>query len=161
MPSFDIVSEVDNAEIRNAVENTRREIANRYDFRGVEATVDYRDETIALTSESDYQCQQMLDIFRAQMIKRKLDPAVMDVDDKPVHSGKTFTLSIRFKQGIDTPVARQIIKRIKDSKLKVQAAIQGDQVRVTGKKRDDLQKVMTLVREADLGQPFQFNNFRD
>ncbi len=85
----------------------------------------------------------------------------MDVDETPVHSGKTFTLYVRFKEGIETPVAKQIVKRIKDSKLKIQAAIQGDQVRVTGKKRDDLQSVMALVREADLGQPFQFNNFRD
>ena len=161
MPSFDIVSEVDAAELKNAVENTRREIANRYDFRGVNADAEFSDLVVTLKTESDFQCQQLLDIFRAQLIKRKIDPAAMDVDDDALHSGKTFSLAVRFKQGIGTDVAKQIVKRIKDSKLKVQAAIQGDQVRVTGKKRDDLQSAMALVRDADLGQPFQFTNFRD
>lgn len=161
MPSFDIVSEVDKAEILNACDNTTREISTRYDFRGVDATAEFKDNTITLKAEADFQCQQLLDILRAQLIKRKIDPKSMDYDQEALHSGKTFSLQVSFKQGIESLTCKKIVKMIKDSKIKVQSAIQGDQVRVTGKKRDDLQKVMTLVREADLEQPFQFNNFRD
>lgn len=161
MPSFDIVSEVEMTEVRNATDNTAREIATRYDFRGVDATAELKDDTVVLKAEADFQCQQLLDMFRSQLVKRKVDPLVMDYDSEALHSGKTFSLTVRFKQGIEQAVAKQIVKLIKDSKLKVQAAIQGDQVRVTGKKRDDLQAVMSAVREADLGQPFQFTNFRD
>ena len=105
--------------------------------------------------------QQLLDMLRAQLIKRKIDPLAMDFDEQALHSGKTFSVDVRFKQGVETDNAKQLVKLIKSSKIKVQTTIQGDQVRVTGKKRDDLQRVMALVREADLGQPFQFNNFRD
>lgn len=161
MPSFDIVSEVDMNEVRNATENTAREIATRYDFRGVDATAELKDNTVVLKAEADFQCQQLLDMLRSQLVKRKVDPMVMDYDKEALHSGKTFSLIVRFKQGIEQDIAKKIVKLIKESKLKVQAAIQGDQVRVTGKKRDDLQSVMALVRESDLGQPFQFTNFRD
>ncbi len=161
MPSFDIVSEVDMAEVLNATDNTNREIANRYDFRGVDATAELKDNAVTLKAEADFQCQQLLDILRAQLVKRKVDPLTMDYDEEALHSGKTFSLTVGFKQGIEQPVAKQIVKQVKGSKLKVQAAIQGDQVRITGKKRDDLQAVMSLVREAELGQPFQFTNFRD
>lgn len=161
MPSFDIVSEVDKAEIRNACDNTNREITTRYDFRGVDATATLNDTTITLKAEADFQCQQMLDMLRAQLIKRKIDPLAMDYDKEALHSGKAFSIDVRFKQGIETDVAKKIVKMVKDSKIKVQSQIQGDQVRVTGKKRDDLQQVMVMVREADLGQPFQFTNFRD
>jgi uncharacterized protein YajQ (UPF0234 family) len=102
-----------------------------------------------------------LDIFRAQLIKRKIDPRVIECNDESVHRGKTFSLEVSFKQGISAEICKKIVKLVKDKKLKVQTAIQGDQVRVTGKKRDDLQTVMAMVREADLGQPFQFKNFRD
>lgn len=161
MPSFDIVSDVDKAELLNACDNTNREISTRYDFRGVDATAELKDMVITLKAEADFQCQQLLDMLRAQLIKRKIDPKAMDYDQEALHSGKTFSLDVRFKQGIESLTCKKIVKMIKESKLKVQAAIQGDQVRVTGKKRDDLQKVMALVREADLDQPFQFNNFRD
>jgi len=161
MPSFDIVSEVDKAEILNACDNTNREIATRFDFRGVDAKAELKDSTITLRAEADFQCQQLLDMLRGQLVKRKIDPKAMDYDEEALHSGKTFSLDVRFKQGIDTLICKKLVKMIKDSKLKVQSAIQGDQVRVTGKKRDDLQKVMALVREADLDQPFQFTNFRD
>jgi len=161
MPSFDIISEVDNAEILNACDNTTREISTRYDFRGVAATAEFKDSVITLKAEADFQCQQLLDMLRAQLIKRKIDPKSMEYDQEALHSGKTFSLDVKFKQGIESLTCKKIVKMIKESKLKVQSAIQGEQVRVTGKKRDDLQKVMALVKEADLDQPFQFNNFRD
>lgn len=161
MPSFDIVSEVDENEIRHATENTQREISTRYDFRGVDASVEYAKPNVSLKAEADFQCQQLLDMFSQQLTKRKVDPSSMEYDDDAVHSGKTFTLSVNFKQGIESLIAKKVVKLIKESKIKVQSQVQGDQVRVTGKKRDDLQQVMALVKGADLGQPFQFNNFRD
>lgn len=160
MPSFDIVSEIDQQEVRNAVENASRELDTRFDFRGVDAGFEWASEETTLSAEADFQLQQMVDILRNKLIKRDVDPATMDVGE-PEHSGKTFSLKVTFKEGIDAPTAKKIVKLIKDSKVKVQAAIQGEQVRVTGKKRDDLQAIMALVREADLGQPFQFTNFRD
>lgn len=161
MPSFDIVSEVDDNEIRHAAENTQREIATRYDFRGVDASVEYNKPNVVLKAEADFQCSQLLDMFRIQLTKRKVDPSAMEYDDEALHSGKSFSLTVKFKQGIESLIAKQIVKLIKESKIKVQAQIQGEQVRVTGKKRDDLQQVMALVKDADLGQPFQFTNFRD
>ncbi len=161
MPSFDIVSEVEVEEIRNAAENTQRELATRFDFRGVDAKVEYKDGEVTLVTEADFQCQQLLDMFRGNLVKRKVDPYVIDVDEETLHSGKTFSLQVRFKQGIDQPMAKKIVKLVKDAKMKVQAAIQGDKIRITGKKRDDLQAVMALVRGAELDQPFQFENFRD
>lgn len=160
MPSFDIVSEIDQQEVRNAVENASRELDTRFDFRGVEAAFEWTAKETTLSAEADFQLQQMVDMLRSKLIKRNVDPATMDVSE-PEHSGKTFSLKVTFKEGIDAPTAKKIVKLIKDSKIKVQAAIQGEQVRVTGKKRDDLQEVMALVREADMGQPFQFTNFRD
>lgn len=161
MPSFDIVSEVEVEEIRNAAENTQRELATRFDFRGVDANVEFKDGEVTLSTEADFQCQQLLDMFRGNLVKRKVDPYVIDVDEEALHSGKTFSLQVRFKQGIDQPMAKKIVKLVKESKMKVQAAIQGEKIRITGKKRDDLQAVMALVRGAELGQPFQFENFRD
>ena len=161
MPSFDIVSEVEVEEIRNATENTQRELATRFDFRGVDVKVEFKDGEVTLSSEADFQCQQLLDMLRGNLVKRKVDPYVIDVDEEALHSGKTFSLQVRFKQGIDQPTAKKVVKLVKDAKMKVQAAIQGEKIRITGKKRDDLQAVMTLVRSAGLGQPFQFDNFRD
>lgn len=161
MPSMDIVSEVNEVELRNAVDNTKRELATRFDFRGKEANVEYKDHVVTLTAEDDFQCQQLVDILRMQLSKRSVDPSSMEVDDKAIHSGKTFSLKVKFKEGIETLVAKKLVKQIKDSKLKVQASIQGEKVRVTGKKRDDLQAVMALARESELGQPFQFDNFKD
>lgn len=161
MPSFDIVSEVDKAEILNACDNTTREISTRFDFRGVNATATCKDTTVTLSAEADFQCQQLLDILRGQLVKRKIDPKSMEYDEEALHSGKTFSVDVRFKHGIESLTCKKLVKMIKDSKIKVQSAIQGEQVRVTGKKRDDLQQVMALVREADLDQPFQFTNFRD
>lgn len=161
MPSFDIVSEVEKEEIRNAAENSQRELATRFDFRGVSAAVVFEEGEIKLSADADFQCRQLLEIVIKNLVKRKIDPHCIDADEETTHSGKTFSLRVKFKQGIDQPLARQIVKLIKDSKLKVQAAIQGDKIRVTGKKRDDLQAAMSLLRGADLGQPVQFDNFRD
>ncbi|NVK10812.1 MAG: YajQ family cyclic di-GMP-binding protein [Gammaproteobacteria bacterium] len=161
MPSFDIVSEVDSAELLNASQNTEREITNRYDFRNVDTEIKFANDIITLQAESDFQVQQLLDVLRAQLVKRKVDPLTMDFNNEPTHRGKAFFVEVRFKQGIDKDLARKITKLIKDSKMKVQAQIQGDQVRVTGKKRDDLQAAMQLLRESNLEQPIQFKNFRD
>jgi len=161
MPSVDIVSEVDTAEILNATDNAERELSTRFDFRGVDASISLANDIVTIKTEADFQCQQLLDIFRAQLIKRKIDPRVIECNDESVHRGKTFSLEVSFKQCISAEICKKIVKLVKDKKLKVQTAIQGDQVRVTGKKRDDLQTVMAMVREADLGQPFQFKNFRD
>lgn len=160
MPSMDIVSETNLEEVRNAVDNASRELETRFDFRGVEASFEWKKPAVSVKAEHDFQVSQMVDMLRSQLTKRKVDPKAMDVGSA-THSGKTFAKSITFKEGIEQPVAKKIVKLIKDSKLKVQAAIQGEQVRVTGKKRDDLQAVMRLVREAELEQSFQFNNFRD
>ncbi|VEC59392.1 protein YajQ [Klebsiella aerogenes] len=161
MPSFDIVSEVDLQEARNAVDNASREVESRFDFRGVEATFELNDanKTIKVLSESDFQVNQLLDILRAKLLKRGIEGTSLDVPEDIVHSGKTWFVEAKLKQGIESAVQKKIVKLIKDSKLKVQAQIQGEEIRVTGKSRDDLQSVMALVRGGDLGQPFQFKNF--
>ncbi|HGJ5868625.1 YajQ family cyclic di-GMP-binding protein [Arsenophonus nasoniae] len=163
MPSFDIVSEIDMHEVSNAVENAQRELASRWDFRNVEASFELneKNESIKVTSVSDFQVNQLVDILREKLAKRGIDGAVLNIPDDIVHSGKTYSLEASLLQGIDSVMAKKIIKLIKESKLKVQAQIQGEQVRVTGKSRNDLQSVIRLVREAELGQPFQFTNFRD
>ncbi|HGJ5863379.1 YajQ family cyclic di-GMP-binding protein [Arsenophonus nasoniae] len=163
MPSFDIVSEIDMHEVSNAVENAQRELASRWDFRNVEASFELneKNESIKVTSVSDFQVNQLVDILREKLAKRGIDGAVLNIPDDIVHSGKTYSLEASLLQGIDSVMAKKIIKLIKESKLKVQAQIQGEQVRVTGKSRNDLQSVIGLVREAELGQPFQFTNFRD
>lgn len=160
MPSFDIVSEVNTTDVRHAVENATRELATRFDFRNVEASFEWQQEHAVMKAESDFQLEQMLDILRGNLTRQKVDNKTMDISD-PVHSGKTFNQTIKFKEGIDSLTAKKLVKLIKDSKIKVQSSIQGEQVRVTGKKRDELQAVMALVRSEDMGQPFQFNNFRD
>ncbi|MDC9613597.1 YajQ family cyclic di-GMP-binding protein [Xenorhabdus khoisanae] len=163
MPSFDIVSEVDIQEVRNAVENAQRELTNRWDFRNVNASFELneKNESVKIASESDFQVNQLVDILREKFAKRGIDGSVLNIPENMVHSGKTYSVEATLLQGIDTPLAKKIVKLVKDSKLKVQAQIQGEQVRVTGKARDDLQSVITLVRGAELGQPFQFTNFRD
>ena len=163
MPSFDIVSEITMHEVRNAVENATRDLANRWDFRNVQASIELneKNESIKLATESDFQLEQLLDILRNACIKRGIESASLDVPADYEHSGKTYSKEVKLKQGIETETAKKITKLIKDSKLKVQTQIQGDQVRVTGKSRDDLQAVIQLVKGAELGQPFQFNNLRD
>ncbi len=160
MPSFDVVSEVDAHEVTNAVDQANRELQTRFDFRGVTAKFERNDEVIRLTAEADIQLNQMVDILREKFVKRSIDPKVMVVDDQE-HIGKLLHRNIRIQQGIESLLAKKMVKMIKEKKLKVQAAIQGDKVRVTGKKRDDLQNVMSLLKESELEVPLQFNNFRD
>lgn len=161
MPSFDIVSEINTVELRHAVENAVREMGTRFDFRGVESSIELKELTVTLKSESDFQVRQLEDLFRNHCVKRNVSAVGVEMEDKPVHSGKTYSLSMTFKQGIDQPLAKEIIKLIKDNKLKVQASIQGDKVRVTGKKRDDLQETIAFLKKADIDLPLQFDNFRD
>ncbi|PJE18149.1 YajQ family cyclic di-GMP-binding protein [Legionella sp.] len=161
MPSFDIVSEVNKVELRHAVDNAVRELGTRFDFRGVESSIELNELTVTLKSESDFQVRQLEDLFSNHCTKRNLSTSGVDIEDKPVHSGKTFSLNMTFKQGIDQPAAREIIKFIKDSKLKVQASIQGDKIRITGKKRDDLQEAIALLKKSEIKLPLQFENFRD
>jgi len=160
MPSLDIVSETNLDEVRNATENATRELSTRFDFRGVEASFEWKSPVITVKAELDFQVNQMLDIIRNQLSKRNVDAKAMTLGNSN-HTGKTFTQQVTFQEGIEQPVAKKLVKIIKDSKLKVQAAIQGDKIRITGKKRDDLQAVMKLVRETELEQSFQFNNFKD
>ena len=160
MPSMDIVSETNLEEVRNAVENANRELTNRFDFRGVEASFEWQKPKVALKAEGDYQLKQMSDMLRSQLTKRNIDAKAMNVGDASA-TGRNWRQDITFKEGIEQDMAKKVVKLIKAEKFKVQAAIQGEQVRVTGKKRDDLQAVMQLVRKADLPQSFQFTNFKD
>ncbi|MFH0256668.1 YajQ family cyclic di-GMP-binding protein [Vibrio rumoiensis] len=160
MPSFDIISEVDSVEVRNAAENANRELDTRFDFRNVNASFEFKNDIVKLTAENEYQLGQMMTMLRGQLAKRGVDANAVDLQ-KADQTGKTHTQEASFKQGVDITVAKKVVKLIKDSKIKVQASIQGDKVRVTGKKRDDLQQVMALVKGAELDQPFQFNNFKD
>ncbi|MFS2222446.1 YajQ family cyclic di-GMP-binding protein [Pantoea sp. B65] len=163
MPSFDIVSEIDMQEVRNAVENANRELSTRFDFRNVTASFELneKNESIKVISESDFQVKQLVDILREKLLKRGIEGASLEVAEQIEHSGKSWSVEAKMKQGIETEMAKKLVKLIKDSKIKVQSQIQGDEVRVTGKSRDDLQSAMALVRGGDLGQPFQFKNFRD
>ncbi|HKK04547.1 MAG TPA: YajQ family cyclic di-GMP-binding protein [Gammaproteobacteria bacterium] len=160
MPSFDVVSEVDMHEVTNAVDQAKREVANRFDFKGTDSHFEHEEAAITLVSESDFQLKQMLDILENKLTKRGIDIACLKIDE-PHIAGKQARQTVTLRQGLDTPLAKQIVKLVKDSKLKVQTAIQGEKVRVTGKKKDDLQQVMALLRQADLDLPLQFDNFRD
>ncbi|UJF18075.1 YajQ family cyclic di-GMP-binding protein [Vibrio sp. SS-MA-C1-2] len=160
MPSFDIISEVDNVEVRNAIDNSRREVDTRFDFRGVVAELEYKNDIVKLTAESDFQLNQLMTILRGNLAKRNVDPKSLDVKTL-TRTGKMFHQDVAFKQGVEMTTAKKVVKEIKEAKLKVQASIQGDKVRVTGKKRDDLQGAMALLRAGEFDQPFQFENFRD
>ena len=160
MPSFDVVSEVDFQEVRNAVDQASRELGTRFDFRGVDAGFELMETQIQLHAEEEFQLGQMLDILRDKLIKRQVDTRALDPGEIEA-SGKQKRQSFGLKQGIDRDSAKKIVKLIKDAKLKVQSQIQGEQVRVTGKKRDDLQQAIATLKEADLDMPLDFNNFRD
>jgi hypothetical protein len=160
MPSFDVVSEVDFHEVTNAVDQANRELKTRFDFRGVDAKFERKEDVVRLTAEADIQLDQMIDILRTKLVKRSIDPKVMDIGDQE-HVGKLLHKNIKIQEGVESLLAKKIVKLIKDNKMKVQAAIQGEKVRVTGKKRDDLQQVMSLLREEGIETPLQYNNFRD
>ena len=160
MPSFDIVSEIDMHELTNAVDQANRELTTRYDFRGVDANFEHKDESIIMTADQDFQLRQMVEMIQGKMVKRGIDIKCMEVKDHYA-SGKQVKQEAVVRQGLDKEISKKITKLIKESKVKVQAAIQGEKVRVTGKKRDDLQGTMALLREAELDMPLQFDNFRD
>ena len=161
MPTFDIVSEVDKHELTNAVDQANREIDNRFDFRGTDASVEQSDKVLTLNANSDFQLDQLLDILRMKLIKRKVDVSCLEIKDS-VGNGKMRKQEVIIREGIDKDLSRKIVKLVKESKIKVQSAVQGESVRITGKKRDDLQAVMALLKINDsLEMPLQFNNFRD
>jgi uncharacterized protein YajQ (UPF0234 family) len=161
MPTFDIVSEVKLHELSNAVDQSNRELSTRFDFKGSDAHVEYSQDTcLTLHAENEFQLDQMTDILHKKLAKRNVDIASLEAG-QPEIQNRRARLPMTIKQGIDKDTAKKIVKTIKDSKLKVQASIQGEQVRVTGKKRDDLQRIITLLRDKDLGLPLQFINFRD
>lgn len=160
MPSFDIVSEVNLHELSNAVDQTNREVSTRFDFKDSDAHVDYANDILTLHAQSEFQIQQIEDILHKKLAKRGLDISSLSPGQVEVQNRRA-RLPITVKQGIDKETAKKIVKTIKDSKLKVQASVQGEQVRVTGKKRDDLQEVIALLREVKMELPLQFINFRD
>ena len=161
MPSFDIVSEVDLHEVANAVDQASREVGTRFDFKGVDARFERDDHVVTLSAEAEFQLEQMLDILRGKLAKRGIDTGCLELGDVE-QAGRQARRKVTLRHGVGSDLARDLVKRIKASKLKVQAQIQGDQVRVTGKKRDDLQQVIALLRGADdIDLPLQFSNFRD
>lgn len=160
MPSFDVVSEVDFHEVTNAVDQAKRELSTRFDFRGVEATFERSDDTINMTADAEIQLQQMLDILQNKLHRRGIDIACLDIADIE-KLGKQVKQKVTIRQGLDKDTSRKIVKLIKEKKLKVQSAVQGEKVRVTGKKRDDLQQVIAMLKAADIEMPLQFDNFRD
>ena len=160
MPSFDVVSEINHHELTNAIDQANREISTRYDFKGSNAKIEMSNDELMFHAESKFQLQQMFPVLLSKMSKRGLDIDCLKTGEV-IEAAKTAKQPISIQEGIDKEKAKKIVKLIKDSKIKVQGAIQGEQVRVSGKKRDDLQQVMQLLKEADLGIPLQFNNFRD
>jgi cyclic-di-GMP-binding protein len=160
MPSFDVVSEVDLQEVRNAVDQASRELGTRFDFRGIDASFELNDAGIQLAAQEEFQLGQMLDMLHDKLNRRSIDIRVLDPGQVEA-AGKQKRQSFALKQGIDRDTAKKIVKLIKDSKLKVQSQVQGEQVRVTGKKRDDLQQVMSLLKDSELDIPLNYTNFRD
>ena len=160
MPSFDVVSEFDAHEATNAVDQASREVNTRFDFKGTGSKFVLEASVVNLTSQSDFQLQQMLDILRQKLSKRGIDVACMQ-EEEPEMSGTEARQKVILRQGIETPLARELVKKIKASKIKVQSAIQGEKLRISGKKRDDLQSVIALLKDADVDIPLQYENFRD
>ncbi|SHN44055.1 hypothetical protein SAMN05192549_1206 [Duganella sacchari] len=161
MPSFDVVLEADMIEVKNAVEQSQKEIATRFDFKGTGAAVEQKDRELTVTADSDFQLQQVRDVLTNKLAKRKVDVRFLEDGDIKKIGGDKVRQVIKVKNGIESEDAKKIVRVIKDSKMKVQAAIQGESVRVTGAKRDDLQAAMALLRKDVTDLPLEFNNFRD
>jgi uncharacterized protein YajQ (UPF0234 family) len=161
MPSFDAVSKVDTAELTNAVDQASREIGQRYDFKGSSAAIERSEDVLTVFADSEFQLKQVTDILYAKAAKRGIDVASFDPQKIEAIGGDKAKQVIKVKQGIEKELAKKMVKLVKDSGLKVQAAIQGDELRVSGKKRDDLQACMALFRQSKLDQPIQYTNFRD
>ncbi len=159
MPSFDVVSELNAHEVTNAMDNVAKELERRYDLRG-KASVEFKDKTVTLTAEAEFMLEQLIEIVKMALVKRKIDIQCLEYKDA-YGSGKVVKQDIVLREGIDKELAKKIVVAVKEAKLKVQASIQGEQVRITGKKRDDLQEAIALLRTKELGMPLQFDNFRD
>jgi len=160
MPSFDIVSEIDMHELSNALDQTNKEISNRFDFKGTNSKVERADTTLTLISSSEFQIKQMINILEIKLAKREIDIRCLEYG--PIQESNNETRqTVTIRQGIDKELARKLVKMIKEMKIKVQAAIQGEQVRITGKKRDELQEVISTLKSSKIDTPLQFNNFRD
>ncbi len=160
MPSFDVVSELNAHELTNAVDQANRELSQRFDFKNTGAVYELEEHTVTLKAQVEFQLKQMLEILKLRLTKRGIDLGYLDVQD-PQITLATAQQQVVFKEGIDQETGKKITRLIKDSKLKVQAALQGDKVRVTGKQRDDLQQAIQMLRASKLETPLQFNNFRD
>ncbi|MBI3773540.1 MAG: YajQ family cyclic di-GMP-binding protein [Gammaproteobacteria bacterium] len=160
MPSFDVVSEVNMHEVDNAVDQANREVGTRFDFKDSNARYERVEAQVNLTAQSEFQLQQMLDIIRTKLAKRGVDTGCLDVKEVEI-SGREARQQIILRQGISAELGKRISKMVKDSKSKVQASIQGDKVRISGKNRDDLQGVIAMLRSTEFELPLQFNNFRD
>jgi uncharacterized protein YajQ (UPF0234 family) len=160
MPSFDVISEVDKHELTNAIDQASRELTTRFDFKGVDATFELDGFAITLTAPSDFQLKQMLEILRQRLTARKIDVKALDVKDPEINLASAKQ-TVTVKQGIEQPVAKKIITAIKAAKLKVETQINGDKLRVTSKKRDDLQLAIALLRKSEFEVPLQYDNFRD
>ena len=160
MPSFDVVSDFDAHEAANGVDQANREVSTRFDFKGTGSKFELDGQMIALTTQSDFQLKQMLDILRQKLSKRGIDIACLE-EQEPEFSGSEARQNVLMRKGIESDLARKLVKQIKGSKIKVQAAIQGEKLRVSGKKRDDLQAIIAMLKENDVGLPLQYENFRD
>ncbi len=161
MPSFDIVSEVDKQEVRNAVEQTNKEVTNRFDFKGSDAHVDQAEYVLTVFADTEFQLDQVQDVLSQKLIKRSVDVKCLEIGDVEKISGNKVKRTVTVKTGVETELAKKIVKVIKDSKLKVQASIQGDTVRVSGAKRDLLQEAIALTKKSIPDFPLQFQNFRE
>ena len=161
MPSFDIVSKTDLTEIDNALNGARREIDTRFDFKGSKCTIERKEASITLLADDEMKLRQMQDLLKGYITRRKLDARCLDFKPQEKAAGNALRQVVNVKQGIESTLAKEIVKAIKDAKLKVQTSIQGDELRVTGKKRDDLQEAIALVRGMKIDQPLQYVNFRD
>jgi len=161
MPSFDIVSKLDLAEVDNALAGLAREISTRFDFKGSKSSVKRTEGALTILADDELKLRQVQELLRMHMVRRKVDPGALDFKDPEKAAGQSVRQNVVLRQGIDQELGKRIVRAIKDSKLKVQTAIQGDELRVSGKKRDDLQEAITLVRGLKLEQPLQYVNFRD
>ena len=161
MPSFDIVSRIDLAEVDNALAGMTREIGTRFDFKGSKCTIERQEGILTVIADDELKLKQMHELLKVHLTRRKVDPAALDYRTPEKASGNTLKQTIILRQGVDANLARQLIREIKDSKLKVQVAIQGDELRVSGKKRDDLQAAITIARGLKIEQPLQYVNYRD
>lgn len=161
MPSFDIVSKVNLAEVDNAIAGVEREIQQRYDFKGSQSTITHDEKTITLLADDDYKLKQLHELLKGYFVRRGLEASCLDFGKNETASGQMIRQVVTIKQGISKELAKDIVKHIKDSKMKVQVAIQGDELRVSGKKRDDLQEAIAFVKSLKIDQPLQFQNFRE